>query len=85
MGARLEFRILGPLEVRRSGVPVPVGGPRQRALLSLLLCNANRVVARDQLVDELLGDQPADSAERLLRVHISRLRKALASMAMTLA
>jgi hypothetical protein len=33
---------------------------------------------RDQLVDELLGDQPAESAERMLRVQISRLRKAVA-------
>ena len=44
--------------VRRCGS----AGRRQRALLALLLCNANRVVSRDRLVDELLGDQPADSA-----------------------
>jgi DNA-binding SARP family transcriptional activator/tetratricopeptide (TPR) repeat protein len=74
----LVFGLLGPLEVRRGGSLVPVGGPRQRALLALLLCHANRVVSRDQLVDELLGDQPAESAERMLRVQISRLRKALA-------
>jgi ABC-type transport system substrate-binding protein/DNA-binding SARP family transcriptional activator len=78
LGARLHFGILGPLEVRHEGAPVRVGGPRQRALLSLLLCNANRVVSRDRLVDDLLGDQPANSAERLLRVHVSRVRKALA-------
>ena len=52
---RLEFGILGPLEVRLDGTPVRVGGPRQRALLALLLCNANRVVSRDQLIDELLS------------------------------
>jgi DNA-binding SARP family transcriptional activator/tetratricopeptide (TPR) repeat protein len=74
----LVFGILGPLEVRLGGSLVPVGGPRQRALLALLLCHANRVVSRDQLVDELLGDQPAGSAERMLRVQISRLRKAVA-------
>ena len=78
MDTGLVFGILGPLEVRRGGSLVPVGGPRQRALLALLLCHANRVVSRDQLVDELLGDQPAESAERMLRVQISRLRKALA-------
>src|SRR5690242_19734200 len=76
--AGLVFGILGPLEVRLSGSLVPVGGPRQRALLALLLCHANRVVSRDQLVEELLGDQPAGSAERTLRVQISRLRKAVA-------
>ena len=78
VGSRLEFRILGPLEVRLNGAPVRVGGPKQRALLALLLCNANRVVSRDQLIDELLSDQPAGSAEPVLHVQISRLRKALA-------
>jgi len=79
VGSRLEFRILGPLEVRLNGVPVRVGGPKQRALLALLLCNANRAVSRDQLTDELLRDQPAGSAEHVLHVQVSRLRKALAN------
>lgn len=78
MDTGLEFGILGPLEVRRGGTLLRVGGPRQRALLGLLLCHANRVVSRDQLAEELLGDQPAESAERMLRVQISRLRTALA-------
>ena len=78
VGARVEFAILGPLEVRRDGVSIPVGGPKQRALLALLLCNANHVVSRERLIDELLDDQPAASAEHVLHVQISRLRKALA-------
>jgi DNA-binding SARP family transcriptional activator/tetratricopeptide (TPR) repeat protein len=78
MGTGLEFEILGPLEVRHGGAPVHVGGPRQRALLVLLLCHANRVVSRDQLIDELLAGQPAGSAERMLRVQVSRLRRAIA-------
>jgi ABC-type transport system substrate-binding protein/DNA-binding SARP family transcriptional activator/streptogramin lyase len=78
VGAGLEFGILGPLEVKAGGAPVRVGGPRQRALLALLLCHANRVVSRDQLIDELLSDQPDRSAEPMLRVQISRLRKVLA-------
>jgi ABC-type transport system substrate-binding protein/DNA-binding SARP family transcriptional activator len=77
MGARLVFGVLGPLEVRLDGAAVRVGGPRQRALLGLLLCHANRVVSRDQLIEELLGDQPAATADRMLRVQVSRLRKAL--------
>jgi DNA-binding SARP family transcriptional activator len=78
VGARLEFAILGPLEVRRDGVSIPVGGPKQRALLALLLCNANHVVSRERLIDELLDDQLGGSAEHVLHVQISRLRKALA-------
>jgi ABC-type transport system substrate-binding protein/DNA-binding SARP family transcriptional activator len=78
VGTGLEFGMLGPLEVKAGGAPVRVGGPRQRALLALLLCHANRVVSRDQLIDELLSDQPDGSAEPILRVQISRLRKVLA-------
>jgi len=78
VGAELGFGILGPLEVRLDGTLVRVGGPRQRALLALLLCHANTVVSVDQLTEELLGDLPAESAERMLRVQISRLRKVLA-------
>jgi DNA-binding SARP family transcriptional activator len=77
MGARLVFGVLGPLEVRLDDAEVRVGGPRQRALLGLLLCHANRVVSRDQLIEELLGDQPPAAADRMLRVQVSRLRKAL--------
>ena len=71
------FAILGPLEVKRGATPVRIGGPRQRALLALLLCHANQVVSRDRLIDELLSDQPAGPAERMLRVQVSRLRKVL--------
>ena len=77
MGAPLHFGILGPLEVQRDGTRVSVGGPRQRALLALLLCNANRVVSRDRLIDELRPDRSTASADAMLRVQISRLRKVL--------
>jgi YVTN family beta-propeller protein len=73
---RFEFRILGPLELRVDGSVVAVGGPRQRALLALLLLHANRVVSRERLVSELFGDEGATAARRL-NVQISRLRKTL--------
>src|SRR5918999_6470441 len=50
-GKRFEFRLLGPLEVESNGAVLPVGGPRQRALLAFLLLHANDVVSRDTLVD----------------------------------
>jgi WD40 repeat protein/DNA-binding SARP family transcriptional activator len=74
---RLEFRILGPLVVEVDGAPVPIGGPKQRALLALLLLSANRVVARERLIAELFADQSVNSADHALRNHVSRLRKAL--------
>ena len=72
---RLEFRILGPLVVRVDGTAVPVGGPKQRALLALLLLSANRVVSRDTLIGELFADLGVNSADHALRNQVSRLRK----------
>ena len=50
---RMEYRVLGPLEVLDGGRSVPLAGAKQRALLALLLVHANHVISRDGLVDEL--------------------------------
>lgn len=60
----MEYRILGPLEVRR-------------ALLALLLVNANRIVSRESLIDQLWGDHPPETALKSVHVYVSRLRKLL--------
>ena len=78
---RLEFRILGPLVVRVDGAVVPIGGPKQRALLALLLLSANRVVSRDRLIAELFAEQSLNSADHALRNQVSRLRKVLSPAA----
>jgi WD40 repeat protein/DNA-binding SARP family transcriptional activator len=74
---QIEFRVLGPLAVRIGGRPVAAGGPKQRALLALLLLSANRVVARERLIGELFAEQSVNSADHALRNHVSRLRKVL--------
>jgi DNA-binding SARP family transcriptional activator len=73
----VEFRILGPLEVRQDGRTLPLGGPRQRALLALLLTSANDVVSSDRLIDELWGTSPPTTPTNALQYHVSQLRKAL--------
>src|SRR5712691_13145430 len=73
----MEFGILGPLEVRRAGEPLPLGGAKQRALLAILLLNANRVVSSDRLIDALWEEQPPETAQKALQVHVSQLRKTL--------
>src|SRR4029450_8147233 len=74
---RLEFQILGPLTVRLNGAAIPLGGPKQRALLALLLLSANRVVSRERLIVELFAEQSVTSAEHALRNQVWRLRKVL--------
>jgi ABC-type transport system substrate-binding protein/DNA-binding SARP family transcriptional activator len=76
-GDGIQFRILGPLEVRANDGPLRIGGPRQRALLGLLLLTANQVVSRDRLIEELFGNGQAGAADHALRVQVSRLRKVL--------
>src|SRR3954447_20399760 len=73
----MEFRILGPLEALANGRPADLGGAKQRALLALLLLEANRVVPRDRLIDALWDESPPDTARKALQVHVSQLRKAL--------
>ena len=75
--ARLQFRILGPLEVTCDGERLSLGGERQRALLAVLLVHANQLVTKERLVEELFAGQPSASAVDALRVAVSRLRQAL--------
>ena len=77
MSPRLDFRLLGPLEVRADGHPVDLGPARQRALLAVLLLHGNEVVSRDQLIDAVWGDAAPASAPNMIQVYVSRLRKAL--------
>src|SRR5215213_10754819 len=71
----MDFRILGPTEVRVDGVPLPPAGPKQRALLALLLLNANEPVPHASLVDGLWGEDPPETAAKALQVYVSQLRR----------
>src|SRR5437870_8679262 len=73
----MEFAVLGPVEVRIDGQALPLGGPKQRALLALLLLSANEVVSRDRLVDALWGERAPASAHRSLDTYVYRLRALL--------
>ncbi|MEO3801301.1 BTAD domain-containing putative transcriptional regulator [Nonomuraea sp. B1E8] len=73
----MEIRILGPVEVRRDGAPVPLGGSKHRALLALLVLNANGVVSVDRVIAALWDeDVPATVANQIQQM-VSKLRRAL--------
>ncbi|HET9508618.1 MAG TPA: BTAD domain-containing putative transcriptional regulator [Gaiellaceae bacterium] len=76
-GSAVDFRILGPVEAARDGRPIPLGGPRQRTLLALLLVEAGRPVSVDSLTEELWAGAPPAGGAKALRVYVSRLRTAL--------
>ena len=71
----MEFGVLGPLLVVRDGHPVDVGGPKQQALLVLLLVRPNRLLTTGWLVDALWDGRPPASAETTLRTYVAGLRR----------
>ena len=73
----LELRILGPVQAVRDGRDVPLGGPKQRAVLALLLLDAGRVVPAGQLAEALWLGRPPSGAAKTLRSYVSRLRAVL--------
>src|SRR5829696_5720364 len=73
----LEFRVLGPLEVREEGQPIEFGRQKQRALLALLLLRRGEVVSTDALVEGLWGEDPPRTARAALQNYVSQLRAAL--------
>ena len=75
-GVGMEYRLLGPLEVRAGDHVVDVGSRRQRALLCVLLLHPNRVVSTDDILDALWGADGANK-ENAMWVAVSRLRTAL--------
>jgi DNA-binding NarL/FixJ family response regulator/DNA-binding SARP family transcriptional activator len=73
----VQYRILGPLEVVEGGEPVPLGRPKERLVLAVLLLSANEFVSRERLIDELWGESPPPTAGKAVNVFVSQLRKAL--------
>src|SRR3954467_2112751 len=73
----MEFRSLGPLEVRNDAGVIALGGPLPRALLAMLLLHANQPVPLERLTGALWGEDAPTAAGRMLQVYVSRLRKAL--------
>ncbi len=54
-----------------------VGGPRQAAVLAVLLANRGRPVRVEQLIDEVWGPSPPPAVRKALRGYVSRLRRLL--------
>jgi YVTN family beta-propeller protein len=73
----VKFRLLGRVEARSDGRELALGGPKQRALLAMLLLDANKTVSRDRLIDGLWGERPPPTAAHTLDNYVSRLRKEL--------
>jgi LuxR family maltose regulon positive regulatory protein len=73
----MEVRLFGELEALDGGVPVPVRGAKQRALLALLALRRGQPASADRLIDELWGDGQAANPANALQAQIGQLRRTL--------
>ena len=73
----MEFRVLGPLEARDGDRELRLRGGKERALLALLLLHANRTLALERIVDDLWGADVPETAQKMVQVYVSHLRKLL--------
>jgi DNA-binding SARP family transcriptional activator len=73
----MEYRILGPLEVRVGDGQVELRGARQRELLAVLLLHPNEIVSSDRLIDELWQGDPPPTAAKIVQNSVSQLRRLL--------
>ena len=76
-GGVMEVRLFGELEALEGGVPVPVRGAKQRALLALLALQRGQPVSADRLIDLLWGDRQAANPANALQTQIGQLRRTL--------
>ena len=71
------WRLIATLEVTEGEGVLDIGAPKQRAVLAMLLIDANRVVPVDRLIDRLWGDDPPARAMGSLQAYVSNLRRVL--------
>ncbi|MEU7163965.1 BTAD domain-containing putative transcriptional regulator [Streptomyces morookaense] len=74
---RVEFKVLGPLAAHADGRALPLGGPKQRTLLAMLLVHAGTPVSADRLSDAVWGAAPPASAQANVRSYVAVLRRVL--------
>ena len=73
----LRVGVLGPVMAWYGDQELPVGQPRQQAVLGILAMRANRVISRGELVDAVWGQDPPVSAEGGIYTYVAGLRRVI--------
>ena len=73
VGSRMEFRILGPLDI----TGVRLRGLLHQRILAALILDANRPVSLSRLAEAAWGDDPPTTARRQVQNRIADIRSAL--------
>src|SRR6202789_3712649 len=73
------FGVLGPLQLSAGGTLVPLGAPKQRAVLAMLVMNRNRAVSGDSLIDAVWQERPVPAARTSIHSYVSNLGRLIGS------
>ncbi|MFF2077886.1 BTAD domain-containing putative transcriptional regulator [Kitasatospora sp. NPDC058162] len=80
VGARVDFRLLGPVAVvAADGQELALGSPKRRSLLAALALNPGVPVGVDRLTGALWEEEPPRHARTVIHNHVSGLRAVLAA------
>ena len=71
------IRVLGSFAAEAGGESVPLGGPRQRGVLALLVAARGQVVSVDRMAEDLWRGEPPSRALASLQAYVSNLRRLL--------
>ncbi len=78
---RLVVRVCGDFAASVEDSDVPLGGPRQKAVLARVLAGDGEVVSAEQVVEDVWGERSIDSTAASVHAYVSRLRRLLGSAA----
>src|ERR1700759_1168501 len=73
----LRVGVLCPVMAWYGDQELPVGQPRQQAVLGILATRANRVISRGELVDAVWGQDPPATAEGGIYTYVAGLRRVI--------
>ncbi len=73
----MQIRVLGALEVETGDGILPLGGPRQRALLALLIAAVPNPIPAERLINGVWGEDASPGTRSSLQTYVSNLRQLL--------
>ena len=75
IGLRIE--VLGTLRAERDGTEAELGGPKQRAVLAMIVSEATGSIGRDRIIEGVWGEEASDENRHAFYTYLSNLRRIL--------
>jgi DNA-binding SARP family transcriptional activator len=75
--SELRFSILGPVRAWLDGRELDLGPGKQRAVLAVLLLEANAPVPAGKIVDAVWGERPPENGVNVVQKYVAGLRRVL--------